>query len=66
MASNPRWCQPLATWTGYFHEWMTRPSQENVLAASMYFDLRPVAGQPALGAGLAARARDEASASATS
>ena len=54
MASNPRWCQPLATWTGYFREWMARPSQENVLAASMYFDLRPVAGQAALGAGLAA------------
>ena len=61
MASNPRWCQPLATWTHYFHEWMARPNQDNVLAASMYFDLRPVAGHRALGVGLAARARDEAS-----
>ena len=45
MASNPRWCQPLATWTGYFREWMARPTPEHVLAASMYFDLRPVVGE---------------------
>jgi len=60
MASNPRWCQPLATWTGYFREWMARPTPEHVLAASMYFDLRPVVGDSALGESLAALVRSEA------
>jgi CBS domain-containing protein len=53
MASNPRWCQPLGTWQAYFREWMARPTHEHVLAASMYFDLRPVAGAPELGGSLA-------------
>jgi CBS domain-containing protein len=60
MASNPRWCQPVATWTGYFREWMARPTPEHVLAASMYFDLRPVVGDSALGESLAALVRSEA------
>jgi CBS domain-containing protein len=60
MASNPRWCQPLATWTGYFREWMAQPSREHVLAASMYFDLRPVVGAVALGESLGALVRSEA------
>ena len=60
MASNPRWCQPLATWSGYFREWLARPSPEHVLAASMYFDLRPVVGAPELGAALAALVQSEA------
>ena len=60
MASNPRWCQPLATWSGYFREWLARPTPEHVLAASMYFDLRPVVGAPELGAALAALVQSEA------
>ena len=44
MASNPRWCQPLAVWREYFHDWMTGTSTANVLEASIYFDLRPLAG----------------------
>jgi CBS domain-containing protein len=60
MASNPRWCQPLATWSGYFREWLARPTPEHVLAASMYFDLRPVVGSPELGASLAALVQSEA------
>lgn len=60
MASNPRWCQPLATWQGYFREWTARPSPEHVLAASMYFDLRPVVGTRSLGDALAELLRAEA------
>jgi CBS domain-containing protein len=60
MASNPRWCQPLAVWTEYFREWMARPSPEHILAASMYFDLRPIVGASTLGESLAALLRDEA------
>jgi CBS domain-containing protein len=60
MASNPRWCQPLATWTAYFRDWMAHPTHEHVLAASMYFDLRSVGGAPELGAALAALVQEEA------
>jgi CBS domain-containing protein len=60
MASNPQWCQPLATWAAYFREWMARPSPAHVLSASMYFDLRPVVGDASLGGSLAALVRDEA------
>ena len=60
MASNPRWCQPLATWGAYFREWMAQPTPTHVLASSMYFDLRPVVGDASLGESLAALVRDEA------
>ena len=60
MASNPRWCQPLAAGTDYFREWMARPAPEHVLAASMYFDLRPVVGDSALGESLGRSVRSEA------
>jgi CBS domain-containing protein len=59
MASNPRWCQPLATWTAYFRDWMDRPLPEHILAASMYFDVRPIAGTPALGRALRDLLREE-------
>jgi CBS domain-containing protein len=49
MASTPRWCQPASTWRGYFESWMTSPQPERILAACIYFDLRPVAGSPAPG-----------------
>ena len=57
---DPRWCQPLAVWAEYFREWMARPTQAHILAASMYFDLRPIVGVPTLGESLAALLRDEA------
>jgi CBS domain-containing protein len=60
MASNPRWCQPLAVWKGYFHDWMTTSSATNVLDASIYFDLRPLAGATELAATLTGVVRDEA------
>jgi CBS domain-containing protein len=44
MASNPTWCQPLSVWTGYFRRWLDHPSPQEVLAACIYFDLRPLAG----------------------
>jgi CBS domain-containing protein len=60
MASNPRWCQPLARWTEYFRDWLARPTAEHVLAASMYFDLRPVVGVSALGESLRTLLQNEA------
>jgi CBS domain-containing protein len=60
MASNPRWCQPLGVWTEYFRGWMTSASPANILAASIYFDLRPLAGATELAASLAGIVHDEA------
>lgn len=60
MASNPRWCQPLAVWKDYFHDWMTTTSATSVLDASIYFDLRPLAGAHDLAAALTGIVRTEA------
>jgi CBS domain-containing protein len=43
MASNPRWCQPLSVWRQYVRTWIDAPAL-HVLDASIYFDLRPLAG----------------------
>jgi CBS domain-containing protein len=48
MAANPRWCQPLARWFGYYHDWIRVPDPEALLNASIFFDFRPAAGEPAL------------------
>jgi CBS domain-containing protein len=60
MASNPRWCQPLSVWTGYFRHWIHEPEPEEVLAACIYFDLRPLAGDDGLAAPLLAVVHEEA------
>ncbi len=60
MASNPRWCQPLAVWREYFHRWITDPTPDQVLGASIHFDLRPLAGASELGRSLADVIRQEA------
>ena len=52
MASNPRWCQPDSTWRGYFTGWMEAQEPEQVLQASVFFDLRPVAGAESVGRAL--------------
>lgn len=49
MASHPQWCQPAAVWRDRFASWMERPEPQALLAASVFFDLRPVAGEPAPG-----------------
>ncbi|HEY7541739.1 MAG TPA: DUF294 nucleotidyltransferase-like domain-containing protein [Methylomirabilota bacterium] len=44
MASNPTWCQPTSVWEGYFRRWMAEAGPEHVLAACIYFDIRPLGG----------------------
>ncbi|MFV0333106.1 MAG: DUF294 nucleotidyltransferase-like domain-containing protein [Tropicimonas sp.] len=44
MATNPRWCQPLATWRRYFRGWIDKPDPEAQMLASVMFDLRPIGG----------------------
>ncbi|MDB6176966.1 DUF294 nucleotidyltransferase-like domain-containing protein [Paracoccus sp. Z330] len=48
MATNPRWRQPRNVWQGYFTDWITHPSPEAQMLASVMFDLRAIAGDAAL------------------
>ncbi len=48
MATNPRWCQPVSTWKGYFQGWIDRPDPEAQMLASVMFDLRPIGGHTGL------------------
>ncbi|MCR9125827.1 MAG: DUF294 nucleotidyltransferase-like domain-containing protein [Rhodobacteraceae bacterium] len=54
MATNPRWCQTLSVWRGYFAQWIAHPSKEAQMLASVMFDLRPIGGDSALFEGLQA------------
>lgn len=55
MATNPRWCQPVSTWRGYFENWVNKPNPEAQMLASVMFDLRPIAGDASLFADLQAK-----------
>ncbi|MCY4335159.1 MAG: DUF294 nucleotidyltransferase-like domain-containing protein [Litoreibacter sp.] len=52
MATNPRWCQPLAKWREYFTGWIAKPDPMAQMLASVMFDLRPIGGDTALFDGL--------------
>ncbi|GAA5188726.1 DUF294 nucleotidyltransferase-like domain-containing protein [Ferrimonas gelatinilytica] len=49
MAMNPKWCLSLAQWQRQFERWTREPEPMAVMHASIFFDLRPVAGRTALG-----------------
>jgi CBS domain-containing protein len=40
MAKNPKWCQPLSIWKGYFSDWIHAASPEDLLYTSIFFDFR--------------------------
>lgn len=44
MANNPSWCQPLSMWKQYFTRWITLPDEKAIMNTTIFFDLRPVAG----------------------
>ncbi|WP_040976703.1 DUF294 nucleotidyltransferase-like domain-containing protein [Necropsobacter massiliensis] len=48
MASNPVWCQSLATWKNYFSQWVIEPESESLLNASVLMDMRGIYGDIAL------------------
>ncbi len=48
MASNPQCCLTPAEWASRFESWMEHGAPEDLLSASIYFDLRGVAGNEAL------------------
>lgn len=52
MAGNPAWCLSLDEWREQFIDWVRRPEPQALLNASIFFDLRPLSGVPALGESL--------------
>jgi CBS domain-containing protein len=52
MASNPDCCLTPAEWMARFEHWMEHGAPEDLLSASIYFDLRAVAGRADLAAPL--------------
>ena len=58
MARNPRWCQPLQSWLGYFRAWISEAHLFDVQDALILFDMRPVAGEFALFESLLAGRRE--------
>jgi CBS domain-containing protein len=48
MASNPECCLTQAEWLARFESWIEHGAPEDLLNASIYFDLRPLAGAAAL------------------
>jgi CBS domain-containing protein len=55
MASNPECCLTPAEWLERFARWMERGEPEDLLKASIYFDLRPLVGNAALSVALRER-----------
>ena len=49
MAGNPDCCLSLSQWQSRFRQWVTHASPQDLLNASIYFDLRPLAGDLELG-----------------
>ena len=45
MASNPECCLTVQEWRQRFEDWMERGAPEDLLKASIYFDMRPLVGQ---------------------
>lgn len=54
MASNPQWCLCLGQWKARFAHWIENGTPDDLLAASIFFDFRGLAGD----IGLATRLRD--------
>ena len=45
MATNPRWCQPLTQWQGYFTKWINEPQPKALMYCSIFFDMRALYGK---------------------
>ena len=58
MAGNPQWCLSLDEWRTRFTHWIDSGSPEALLHGSIFFDLRPLAGNLQLGASLCAWLRE--------
>ncbi len=63
MASNPELCLTRARWQERFADWMEFGTPEDLLNASIFFDLRPLWGQAALAVQLRAFITEQAKSS---
>lgn len=54
MAGNPKWCMSESGWRDCFATWIDRGDPDSLLAASIFFDFRALAGDT----GIATRLRD--------
>ncbi len=52
MATNDKWRQPVKVWRNYFKGWIARPDPMAQMLSSVMFDLRPIAGEESLYAGI--------------
>ncbi len=48
MAGNPRWCLSESEWRGQFARWISAGDPQAVLNATIFFDFRPLDGDPEL------------------
>lgn len=60
MAGQPMCCLPLEHWCARFEHWLAHGSGNDIFAARIYFDLRPLAGDLALAEPLLALLRSPA------
>lgn len=60
MAVNSRLRAPIHQWRSTIREWMNKPVPKAILKASIFFDMRPVAGDASLYTQLADQVRAEA------
>ncbi len=44
MAQNPKWCQPISVWKGYFKQWIRAGKPEDLLYSSIFFDFKGTYG----------------------
>ncbi len=64
MAMNPRWCASLDEWKAAFENWIDRGDPQSLLAANIFFDFRPLWGEPQLADALRADIAEHAYANA--
>jgi CBS domain-containing protein len=48
MAMTDQWRQPRRVWADYFHRWIDTPEPKALMLTCVFFDVRTVAGTPAL------------------
>lgn len=60
MAMSDKWRQPLRQWRQYFTRWIREPEPKALMHASIFYDLRHVAGAPELTRNLKQMVMEEA------
>ena len=48
MAANPRWCLSRTEWEAQFAAWIENTGPQALLGAAIFFDFRPLHGEPAI------------------